>query len=103
MTKTEATARYTAASARISAVSPKTMVVISVGVLAASAFRAIVHLCIGFGAASLAHVSAWWGLPVALLSAQTIGRLWKWLRRDAFVLGMEKAADDVEKRAGVKS
>ncbi len=103
MNATESKARYAAASKRILDVSPETMIGLSVALFGAMFFRAAVHLCIGFGTASLVHISAWWGLPVALLSAQTIGRAWLWWRREAVILAIEKAADDAEKRAGVKS
>lgn len=99
MNRAEATARSAAAVKRITAASPGGMaVVVAIGV-GAWAVRFCIHLCIGFGTASVADVSAWWGLPFALVSAQTLGRLWAWARRGKRVRDLEEAADVAEREA----
>ena len=60
----------------------------------------ILHLCIGFGAAALAGQSAWWGLPLAFLSSQSIGRIVAVASRASNVRALEAMADEVEKQKG---
>ena len=89
MTRTEATRRQAVA---MGAADPMAALGYVAVLMFAFAFRCAVHLCIGFGTASLLSVSAWWGLPVALLSGQTLGRLREWWRRDAEVEAIETMA-----------
>lgn len=99
MTKTEAIDRMGKASARIGNANPITAFIIAGLVVVSWMFRTIVHLCIGFGAMSMLHLSLWWGFPVALLSGMTLGRAYEWARRDARVRDYEQAADLAEKQA----
>lgn len=96
MNRAEGFARYQVAMKRLAELDPAASTV-AVGMqLAAWLTRAAVHVCIGFGGASLAHVSAWWGVPMAILSAQTIGRLWGWARRGAQVRRLEAMVAQAE-------
>lgn len=99
MTPTEASNRTAAAMKRITEANPAALAfVLGIRFLAWS-FRLIVYICIGFGTASVAHLSAWWGVPFALVSAQTLGRAYVWWRRDANVRAYEATADEAEKQA----
>lgn len=96
MTRAEAFLRYQVAMKRLADLDP-TASTVTVGMqLATWATRAVVHLCIGFGGASLAHLSAWWGVPMAVLSAQTLGRLWVRAWRDAEVRRLEAVVAQAE-------
>ena len=99
MTRDEAMARTNAATDRIRKADPFTLIVVSAVVFASYLFRGAVHVCIGFGSASMAGVSMWWGFPMALLSGATLGRLLAFARRTSRVRGFEAAADDAEARA----
>lgn len=96
MRRTEAGLRFAAAQKRLADAEPAAWVVVVAPLLLHAAFRYAVYLCVGFGAASVLDVSAWWGLPGALVASQTIGRLWSWWRRDAVVKAIEEAADKAE-------
>lgn len=61
--------------------------------------RIAVYFCIGFGGASMAGLSLWWGLPFAILSAYTVGNAWAWFRREGRVLELEQAVDIAERGA----
>lgn len=100
MNRTESTTRMGAAMARFAAANPAGAVVYTLATFAGATFRAVAHLCVGFGLASVAGQSAWWGIPGALLSGVTIGRVYAWAARGSRVRAIEAAADDAEK--GVK-
>lgn len=102
MNAAEYQARYLAAVKRIS-VDPTHTALFLLASFAGMCVRTIAHICVGFGAASLAGASAWWGLPLALVSVQTVGRVWLWARRGARVEGAEALADVVEKRGAEKA
>jgi len=101
MNRATATLRTAAAIQRLG-VSPVAVVVYSAVSVGAWIVRFIVHVCIGFGLASLASISAWWGVPFALVSGQTLGRVWEWARRDARVRALEAMAEQAEKDAAAK-
>lgn len=99
MTRSDAAARCKVAIQRIHKANPA-MALLVVGVwFAAWAARGTLWTCIGFGAASLAGISAWWGIPIAVLIGQTLGRAWAWWRREGRVRDIEAAADDAERQA----
>lgn len=100
MNRLEAANRNAAAIKRLQVADPAGLL-LHTGVVIVGAFtRALVYLCIGFGSATLAGVSAWWGIPFAIVAAQTLGRVWGWWRRDALIAYIEQLADDAEKRVG---
>jgi len=102
MNRATATLRTTAAIQRLGAASPVGILAYTAVHIAAETARCAAHICIGFGLASLADISAWWGLPFALASGQTLGRVWAWWRRDSQVVTLEAMADQAEKDAATK-
>lgn len=96
MTRTEAAARTTAASKRLMEANPIAGL-IYVGLEMAGTFvAAVVHSSIGVGLMVSCGWSVWFGPLAAIVSAQTLGRAWNWIRRDARVRGIEAAADHAE-------
>ena len=99
MNRTEATNRTTTAMARLTAANPAGALSYLLATFVGMLIRAVAHLCVGFGLASVAGQSAWWGLPGALLSGATLGWLYAFAVRGARVRAIEAAADDAEKLA----
>lgn len=102
MTRAEAHRRGAVAMKRYTEADLTAALLYAAATLFGAAFRAIVHLCIGFGIAAVAGQSAWWGLPAALLSSTTLGRLWEYGRRTSIVLALEAAADAAVAAKAVK-
>lgn len=100
MNRAEYSARWTAASERVAKASTAQGCMVAVALVAALVLRAFFHLCVGFGGVAMADLSVWWGFPLALVSGQTLGRVWSWWRRDARIADIEAAADIAEKQAG---
>lgn len=90
-------ARALAANERLVKASTLGSLVLFAVLVFAFAVRAVVYLSVGFGTASALDVSAWWGIPFSIATAQTVGRWWRWLRRPARVAFLEKYADEMEK------
>ena len=103
MRAAEAKARGQAATERIRKADPVTFVLCMLFIFAWSCGRAIVHLCIAFGSVSMSGISLWWGIPLALVSAQTLGRVWSMIRRGTRVKGLENLATVVEANAAKES
>jgi hypothetical protein len=99
MNRTEATNRTSAAMVRFTAANPAGSVVYLLAAFVGMLLRAVAHLCVGFGLASVTGQSAWWGLPGALLSGVTLGWLYALAVRGSRVREIEFAADDAENRA----
>lgn len=99
MNRTEATNRTTAAMTRFTAVNTTGALVYMLATFVGMLIRAAAHLCVGFGLASIAGQSAWWGFPGSLLSGVTLGWLYAFAVRGSRVRAIEAAADDAEKRA----
>ena len=99
MDRKESLARGQAAMKRLSTTDPAAAVMMAAVMFGGSCVRGLVYLCLGYGLVSLFEVSAWWGIPLAVLSSLTLGRLWAWWRREAQVLAIEEAADGAERQA----
>ena len=97
MKKEEAAERTAKAMKRLMDADPTMGAAVAMVRIMAAGFRFIVHMCIGFGVASVAGLSGWWGIPFALVSSRTLGAVWYWSRRDQMVKALEEAADKAER------
>ena len=100
MRAAEASARRAAAVQRLAKSEPVTVFVYTAAAALTFLFRGACHVCLAFGIVSTAGISLWWGPPLALLLATTLGRLWEWLRRDRVVKALETMADAADVTAG---
>lgn len=97
MSPAERDVRTAAAIARIQATSAGAMNSWYIAQFSAWVFRTFLHVSIGFGVCVQTEISMWFGLPIALLSANTVGRFVEWWRRDAMVKAIEDYATTAEK------
>lgn len=96
MSPAERNARQASAIARINAANQELSAMVGINLLSTWSFRCLFHLCLGFGITAQTGISSWFGLVLALLSAQTLGRLLEWSRRTRRIEELEAMADKAE-------
>ena len=103
MNAEEARTRIAAAMARYHNHDPVSAGVVGLTLIAATVWRGVVYLCVGFGVCSLAGWSRWWGLPLAIVVGNTAGWAWKCARRRSNVETLERLAEAAEAKARAAS
>ena len=99
MTRLEAETRTAAASKRIAAANPLAMPVVLAWAIAAWCVRGMIHCSMALAVCSMAGWSYWLSRALAVLSGQTIGRVWEFAVRGRRVRALESLADSLERTA----
>lgn len=100
MNREEYTRRVAAAGKRVGAANPVAgLLILGVDVVA-SLVRSALHCTAAIGVCSVAGLSVWFAPVLAVLSAQTLGRLYLYLRRGSRVRALELVAVALEAAKG---
>lgn len=99
MKRAEAQARILAATTRISSANWFAGGAVFMLGVASAVLEWLIHLGLALGLTAQLGISAWFGLPLALVSDQTLGRFWFWLRSAHRVEALEAMAAKLESAA----